>query len=172
MVWNASTQRNWINFMGIVSIAIVFFYNYMTLKNTFTNAFLETVLNFDKSLTQVVDSIVTGGTGLTTVFVILAHLYLYVWIFLLFNMYILPNGGIMNIIWTSLFIMALHVVHFTFVDNNPLTLDSIVTLFPFSGLFHLLTNLDALSNPKLIEAVTETINNTNVTNITSNLDLT
>lgn len=157
-------RRQWIHFIGIASLAIVFLSH--TAK-PFSDAIFHTLFNFDSSLSAAVQDIVnSGAASIVQVIVILAHIGIFVYIFLLFSMYIFPTAGFMNILYVALFIMLLHTVHFAVVDKNPVTWKSAKDLLPGSGIIKLVTNLDKITLGSPVVP-----GSTNATNSSVNLDL-
>jgi len=166
------SQKNWIHIVGAVALVIVFFSNYLVTSDL-GGSFITSILDFDSSLSTYIDSVLVDSTkdNILSIVVIIAHLYLYIWVFLVLLYYVFPMQGIFsNLIFTTLLIMLLHVINFTFIDNNPFTFASLKELVPYSGIWHLLTNFGALAeNDKVIIEVIEKVNETNST---INVDLT
>jgi len=167
-----SSNRNWLHILGGASFLIVIIANYLRIDDL-KESILTGLLDFDTSLKTYIDTQLIGsGDVIIPILVIIAHLFIYVYIFLLFQYYVFPNTGLFsNFLIVSIVILLLHVIKFTFFDNNPFSFSAMSGLLPYSGVWHLLSNFGALTGDGVGKVVEENI--TNATNSSGvNLDLT
>jgi hypothetical protein len=174
MMFNNQYRNNsWMHIMGGLALVIVFFANYLE-YNDFKQGFTNTILNFDKSLSMYVDKQVSTGMTdwIIPGIIIIAHIFIYIYLILLLQNYVFVNNGFFsNLIIATIVIMLLHIIQFTFIDNNPFSMNALKDMLPYSGIWHLLTNFGQLTN-----SIPHTSNITNTTgnysNTTINVDLT
>jgi hypothetical protein len=155
----------------LISLAIVFFYNFYTYKDIQESIVLST-LNFDQSLTQYTDSI--RGEGLNGVgwalpaIIILAHVIIAISVLII--VYSFTKSIFLALLFGLLIILGMHLIAYAFFDNNTFSFAGLLTILPFSGLAHFISSLHEIQTKTytyVADNVTLIINNTQ--NVTDNV---
>jgi hypothetical protein len=144
----------------LVVFGIVFANNFFINKDLKSSATL-TFLNFDQSLIQYSDSQIGKGLNVLNVVIIISHVLIPILIFLM--LLTLTRGFLKALIFTALIITALHLINYTFLDNNPFSWNALVSLLPLSGILHLFSIWSQIQH-SVVNHITQ-----NVTNISNNL---
>lgn len=162
------SNSSWVLVFGIIVIGIVIATNFMNTKDI-TGSITTTLFDFDDSLSNYIDTIktkdISGTKAIIPVIIILAHIGIYLFILLIFTN-IFEMGPFVSLLLCALTILLLHVFYFAVIDNGQITLQSIKSLFPFSGLLTVFNNIEIFQN-----SYTSFVENKTITNSTENITL-
>jgi hypothetical protein len=114
----------------------------MIATKDFKQSAINSFLDFDKSLGVEIDNFQShtdSGVKYWNIFVILAHLGIFIFIFLIFKQQF-NLSGVMSLILLIGTIFILHLINFTVISDNEVTLNDMKNIIPFSGLFNIFTD--------------------------------